>query len=214
MMPFQQNTMIQHNNFQDMSNYSKVMPVQKINATYNSFNENDEYNHHYSSNSSSSSYNTNHHSNTNNNNSNATMNNYLQNEIRLLKEENIKLKQRMNNFELREDTNDIKIDEIEMKVMQLKANGGFGDQEKKDNSIVENDLNDEKAATFDEELFPAYISEKSGLWANLLLKCDRPKHYWVQQLRSEFFFFFFFVLLLLFSGIFLIQRKLKCAIKK
>jgi hypothetical protein len=131
----------------------------------------------------------------NNNSVNSTdeLKSLLLGEVRVLKEENVRLKQRLNEFELRQDQNDIKLDAVieivnihRMNVIHHKTNEGI----EKENSTSEAIAVCEKLPEFLPDLFSSYLNEKSGIFTNLLLRSDKPEHHWVQQLR---FFLLLFI---------------------
>jgi hypothetical protein len=111
--------------------------------------------------------------------------------MRLIREEMMKMKQRMNELELRQDHNEIKVDSIETIV---RANPQLVKSNKSSPSSIAEaaqslETDKKQYPLFDAELFTSYLTDKSGLWTNLITKSDNPKHQWAQQLRFEDLFF-------------------------
>jgi hypothetical protein len=115
---------------------------------------------------------------TNSNNSYDAIKSYIQYELRTYKDEIIRLKQRLNDFEVRQDHNDVKVDSIEIKLDSIKVKSDSSSRPAEEISSTTDSF-----PTFDPSLFQSYLSEKSGLWSNMITKTDFLKHQWVQQLR-------------------------------
>jgi hypothetical protein len=173
----------QNNNFRNISHSNINLIQRNINAAdemnCKSFiDEENRASSYYQYNGNSSNYYQQSRGGTNSSNSYDAIKSYIHNELRTFKDEIIRLKQRLNEFEVRQDQNDNKVDSIEVKLDSIKVKS---DSSSKAEEILPTTT--DSFPTFDPSLFQSYLSEKSGLWSNMITKTDLPKHQWVQQLR-------------------------------
>jgi hypothetical protein len=180
--------MIQNNNFHDF-NHSNFTPVQKNILYPNDLSQytqlgSSTWNHNNASNAQerTNSYNVNgnvqQQSSKLNLNSIDEIKSFFLIEIKNLKEEIIKLKQRQNDVESRQDKNDVKMDEMEIKAMEQSN----GERKVSTSNVPTSDLL-ASYPLFDASLFAKYLTETSGILSNLITKSDRLQYHWVQQLR-------------------------------